>query len=143
MAEAIVDADVVLVAPSNPVVSIGTILAVPGIRDALVETRAPVVGVSPIIGGTVVRGMADACLHAIGVETDAAAVGLHYGSRSAGGVLDGWLVDEADAAAVPLLERAGLHGASVPLWMRDPDTSAALAGAAIDLGARLAGERRG
>jgi len=134
--DAIADADVVLLAPSNPVVSIGTILAVPGVREALAATAAPVVGVSPIIGGRVVRGMADACLHAIGVDTDAAAVGLHYGPRSAGGLLEGWLVDETDAAAVPLLEEAGLHAASVPLWMGDSDTSAALAGAALDLGRR-------
>ena len=79
--------------------------------------------------------MADACLPAIGVDTTAEAVGRHYGARSAGGLLDGWLVDEADAAAVGPLEEAGLVAASVPLWMRDLDTSAALAGAAIDLGA--------
>lgn len=131
--EAIIGADIVLVAPSNPVVSIGTILAVPGIREALAETSAPVVGVSPIIGGKVVRGMADACLPVIGVETSAEAVGLHYGSRSTGGLLDGWLVDEADAAALAPLEEIGLTAASVPLWMRDLDTSADLAGAALDL----------
>ena len=134
--EAIRGADLVLVAPSNPVVSIGTIVAVPGIREALRETHARVVGVSPIIGGKVVRGMADACLPAIGVDTTAEAVGRHYGARSAGGLVDGWLVDEADAAAVAPLEEAGLVAASVPLWMRDLDTSAALAGAAIDLGGR-------
>ena len=71
--EAISGADVVLFPPSNPVVSIGTILAVPGIRAAV--AARPVVGVSPIIGGAPVRGMADACLTAIGVETSAAAVG--------------------------------------------------------------------
>lgn len=131
--EAILGADVVLIAPSNPVVSIGTILAVPGIREALAETHAPVVGVSPIIGGKVVRGMADACLPVIGVETTAEAVGRHYGARSSGGLLDGWLVDETDAAAVEPLEALGLVAAAVPLWMRDPDTSAALAGAALDL----------
>ena len=69
--EAIRDADVVLLPPSNPVVSIGTILAVPGVRDAVRGTAAPVVGVSPIVGGAPVRGMADACLPAIGVETRA------------------------------------------------------------------------
>ncbi|WP_173921591.1 2-phospho-L-lactate transferase [Agromyces sp. Marseille-P2726] len=132
--EAITDADLVLFAPSNPVVSIGTILAVPGIRDAIATTSAPVIGVSPIIGGKVVRGMADACLPVIGVDTSADAVGLHYGSRRSGGLLDGWLVDETDAAAVGPLEEAGLLAASVPLWMRDLETSAALAGAAIDLG---------
>ena len=135
--EAIVGADIVLIAPSNPVVSIGTILSIPGVREALAETHAPVVGVSPIIGGKVVRGMADACLPVIGVETTAEAVGRHYGARSSGGLLDGWLVDEADAAAVAPLESLGLVAASVPLWMRDLDTSAALAGAAIDLGARI------
>jgi LPPG:FO 2-phospho-L-lactate transferase len=135
--EAILGADVVLIAPSNPVVSIGTIVSVPGIREVIRETHAPVVGVSPIIGGKVVRGMADACLPAIGVETTAAAVGRHYGARATGGLLDGWLVDETDASALPALEASGVLAAAVPLWMRDLDTSAALAGAAMDLGAAL------
>ena len=134
--EAIRGADLVLVAPSNPVVSIGTVVSVPGIREAVRETHAPVVGVSPIIGGRVVRGMADACLPAIGVDTTAEAVGRHYGARSSGGLIDGWLVDETDAAAVEPLAETGLVAASVPLWMRDLDTSAALAGQAIDLGKR-------
>ena len=130
-------ADLVLIAPSNPVVSIGTILSIPGIREAIAEAPEPVVGVSPIIGGKVVRGMADACLPAIGVETTAAAVGRHYGPRSAGGVLDGWLIDETDAPSAPSLEASGLAVASVPLWMRDLETSAALAGAAMDLGGAI------
>jgi LPPG:FO 2-phospho-L-lactate transferase len=71
---AIAAADILLLPPSNPVVSIGTILAVPGIRDALVASSAPLVGVSPIIGGAPVRGMADACLAALGIETSASAV---------------------------------------------------------------------
>ncbi len=87
---AIEAADFVLFPPSNPVVSIGTILAVPGIAGAV--RRKTVVGVSPIIGGAPVRGMADACLAAIGVETSAAAVAAHYGPE----LLDGWLVDEQD-----------------------------------------------
>ena len=135
--EAIIGADVVLIAPSNPVVSVGTIVSVPGIRKAIAETHAPVVGVSPIIGGKVVRGMADACLPAFGVETTAEAVGRHYGSRASGGLLDGWLVDESDAAAVDALTDTDLVAASVPLWMRDLDTSADLAGATLDLAARI------
>src|SRR4051794_18205800 len=71
--EAIRTADVVVLPPSNPVVSIGTILGVPGVRDALRGTRAPVVGISPIIGGAPVRGLADPCLEAIGVEAPAGA----------------------------------------------------------------------
>ncbi|WPO85101.1 2-phospho-L-lactate transferase [Herbiconiux sp. KACC 21604] len=129
---AIEHADVVLVAPSNPVVSIGTILGVPGMREALRGARAPIVGVSPIISGAAVRGMADACLTAIGVETTAAAVAKHYGARSRGGLLDGWLVDTSDATVVPVLEGSGIRARAVPLWLTDADTSAALAGDALD-----------
>jgi LPPG:FO 2-phospho-L-lactate transferase len=134
--EAILEADAVLLAPSNPVVSIGTILGIPGIREALHGTRAPVVGLSPVIGGSVVRGMADACLPAIGVETDAAAIARHYGARSAGGVLDGWLVDEADGAAVAGLEAAGIRARAVPLWMTDDAATAEMAAAALALAGR-------
>ncbi|KFF58662.1 2-phospho-L-lactate transferase [Cryobacterium sp. MLB-32] len=131
--EAIERADLVILPPSNPVVSVGTITAVPGIRSALSSTDARVVGVSPIIGGAAVRGMADACLHTIGVETSASAVGLHYGARAAGGLLDAWLVDETDATALPALAAAGIRAAAVPLWMRDDASTAAMAAAAISL----------
>ena len=126
--EAILHADVVLIAPSNPVVSIGTILAVAGVRDAVSTTAAPVVGVSPIIGSAPVRGMADACLAAIGVEVSAAGVGRHYGARGSGGVLDGWLVHSTDAAEVP-----GLAVRSVPLLMSDDAATADMVHAALEL----------
>jgi LPPG:FO 2-phospho-L-lactate transferase len=130
--EAIADADFVLFPPSNPVVSIGPILAVPGIRAAVAAKT--VVGVSGIIGGAPVRGMADACLAAIGVETSAAAVAAHYGPR----LIDGWLVDEQDKAAVddPVLD--GIAVRALPLYMRDVPSSAAIARAAIDLALELA-----
>src|SRR4051794_39779122 len=131
--DAITDADLVLLPPSNPVVSIGTILGVPRVREALVATPAPVVGLSPIIGGTHVRGMAEQMLLSIGVEVSAAGVGRHYGARSDGGVLDGWLVDESDAAQLPALHAAGLAAAAVPLYMTDPAATAAMAAAAVDL----------
>ena len=130
---AIHEADVVILPPSNPVVSVGTILTVPGVRDAIANTPARVVGVSPIIGGAAVRGMADQCLTTIGVETSALAVGLHYGARERGGVIDGWLVDETDSAAVAPLVAAGLRARAVPLWMRDGTTSRALAADALGL----------
>jgi LPPG:FO 2-phospho-L-lactate transferase len=135
--EAFASADVVLLPPSNPVVSIGTVLAVPGVRDALATTRAPVVGLSPIVGGAPVRGMADKVLAAVGVESSAAAVGLHYGARSSGGLLDGWLVDESDVEAVAEVSAAGIHCRAVPLLMSDLGRSAAMARAALDLAAAL------
>lgn len=131
---AIAAADVVLVAPSNPVVSIGPILAVPGMREALAATSARVVGVSPLIGGRVVRGMADVCLAAIGVRSTSAAVAAHYGSRAAGGVLDAWLLAEEDVDLAGEVEAAGIHAVVRPLWMRDEHTRAALASAALAAG---------
>ena len=129
--EAIADADFVLLPPSNPVVSIGPILAVPGIRAA-VEAKT-VVGVSGIIGGAPVRGMADACLAAIGVETTAAAVAVHYGPA----LINGWLVDEQDKAAGDDPALAGIAVRALPLYMRDVPSSAAIAQAAIDLAKEL------
>ncbi|WP_421733202.1 2-phospho-L-lactate transferase [Cellulomonas sp.] len=133
---AIADADVVVIPPSNPVVSVGTILAIPGIRDALRATAAPVVGVSPIVGGAPVRGMADACLTAIGVETSAVGVARHYGRRP-DGVLDAWLVDERDSGALRELEAGGWIARAVPTLMTDVDTTAEIAAAALALVDRL------
>lgn len=133
--EAIAEADVIVLPPSNPVVSIGTILQIPGIREAVRATRAPVVGVSPIVGDAPVRGMADACLSAIGVETTAAAVARHYGARSADGILDGWVVDTQDAGSVAAVEAAGITCRAVPALMTDVPTTARLAEAVLDLAA--------
>jgi LPPG:FO 2-phospho-L-lactate transferase len=129
--EAIGDADVVVFPPSNPVVSIGTILAVPGIRAAVAAKT--VVGVSPIIGGAPVRGMADACLTAIGVETSAAAVAAHYGPE----LIDGWLVDDQDKAVADDPALAGIAVRALPLLMRDRPATTAIARAALDLAQEL------
>ncbi|WP_377643954.1 2-phospho-L-lactate transferase [Oryzobacter terrae] len=122
--DAIRRADVVLLPPSNPVVSIGIILGVPGVRDALRGTAAPVVGVSPLISGRPVRGHADACLEAIGVEATAAAVGGLYED-----FLDGWLVDPADAATT--LRRARVEAHDGPLLMTDVEATAGIAAHAL------------
>ncbi|HEY8451599.1 MAG: 2-phospho-L-lactate transferase [Micromonosporaceae bacterium] len=127
--EALAEADAVLLAPSNPVVSIAPILAVPGVRDAVRAARAPVVGVSPIIGGSPVRGMADACLAAVGVECSAAGVAGLYGARSDGGLLDRWLVDAA-ADADTVVD--GVEVRAVPLWMTDDEATAAMVAAALE-----------
>ncbi|MHA3023211.1 2-phospho-L-lactate transferase [Mycobacterium sp. BMJ-28] len=128
--DAIAGADVVLLAPSNPVVSIGTILAVPGIRGALRSTPAPVIGYSPIIAGKPLRGMADECLKVIGVESSSQGVADHFGARSATGILDGWLIDQGDEAVVD-----GVKVQQAPLLMTDPATTAEM----VRAGIRLAG----
>ena len=126
--EAIADADIVLLAPSNPVVSVGAIISVPGVRAALRTTSAPVVGISPVIGGAPLRGMADECLSVIGVETTAEAIGAHYGSRSGTGILDGWLVAPGDTADIP-----GVATRAVPLLMSEPSVTAQMVRDACDL----------
>ena len=130
---AIADADLILIPPSNPVVSVGTIVGVPGVREALAAAKAPVVGVSGIIGTDHVRGMARQLLGIIGVECSTAGVAGHYGARSAGGLLDAWLVDETDAAQVARIEASGIRCRAVPLWMTDAAATATMAAAAIEL----------
>ncbi|PKW27200.1 2-phospho-L-lactate transferase [Phycicoccus duodecadis] len=118
--DAIRQADVVVLPPSNPVVSIGIVLGVPGVRDALRGTTAPVVGVSPLISGRPVRGHADACLAAIGVPSTAEAVGGLYED-----FLDAWLVDPADAGT--RLARARVEAFDGPLLMSDVEATAGIA----------------
>jgi LPPG:FO 2-phospho-L-lactate transferase len=127
--DTILGADVVLIAPSNPVVSIGTILGLAEIREAVTSGPAPVVGLSPIVGGAPVRGMADACLPSIGVEVSAEGVGRHYGARAEGGLLDGWLVHTGDAANIP-----GVEVRAVPLLMTDDAATAAMVKVALEIG---------
>lgn len=127
--EAVREADVVVLPPSNPVVSIGIVLGVHGVRDALRGTRAPVVGVSPIVGGRPVRGHADACLAPLGVEVSAVGVAGLYAD-----LLDGWLVDDADrGGSYP----SGVAVRHLDLLMRDQDGAARIAAAALDLADEL------
>jgi LPPG:FO 2-phospho-L-lactate transferase len=126
--DAIAGADAVLLAPSNPVVSIGAILAVPGIRGALRSTSAPVIGYSPIVAGKPLRGMADECLSVIGVESTSEAVGRHYGARSGTGILDGWLVHDGDDATID-----GVDVRAAPLLMTDPAATAQMVRAGLDV----------
>ncbi|GGL28902.1 2-phospho-L-lactate transferase [Phycicoccus endophyticus] len=124
--EAVRDADVVLLPPSNPVVSVGIVLGVPGVREALRETAAPVVGVSPLISGRPVRGHADACLRAIGVPESAAGVAGLYED-----LLDAWLVDAADADTTLPRARVAVH--DEPLLMSDVAAAGRIAAHALRL----------
>ena len=94
---AIEEADVVVICPSNPVASIGPILSIPGVRAAVAERDERVVGVSPIVGGAPLRGMADKLLPVVGVDVDAAAVATYYD-----GLVHRWVIDRRDT---DLLER--------------------------------------
>ncbi len=125
--EAVGGADRVLLCPSNPVVSLGPILAVPGLREALAD--AHVVGVSPIVGGAVVRGMADRLLPAWGVETSAVGVASLYAD-----LLDGWVVDEVDRGRAGEVAALGVDVAVTHTIMRDVEVAGALARTALELG---------
>ena len=130
--EAIALADTILVCPSNPVVSIGPILAVPGIREAIDASSAPVVGVSPIVGGAPIKGPAHTLLRALDVEVSALGVARFYSEWMAG-----FVFDERDAALSAEIAALGLEISCVDTMMVDAAVSRAVAESALDLAARL------
>ena len=114
--EAIGGADRLVFAPSNPFVSIGTILALPGMTEALSAARAPIVAVSPIIGGAAVRGPADRMFVSLGGEASALGVARHYAQRYPG-LLDGLVIDEVDAEQADAIRGLGLACRVAPTLM--------------------------
>ena len=127
--ESISDADAILVAPSNPIVSIGPVLAVPGIREAVAGRRAVVAGVSPIVGGEVLAGMADRLMPAAGLEVSALGAARVYD-----GLLAGWVVDEFDRDLARRIEaELGVDVAVTDTVMRDDDVAERLATTALAL----------
>ncbi len=126
--DAIAGAGAVLIAPSNPITSIGPILAVPGIRRALRETSAPVVAVSPIVGTAAVSGPAGALMAAHGLPVSIAGIAEAYAD-----FLDVLIADPADAGSAAELRRPGLQVHCVPSIMKSDDDKAALARAALQL----------
>ena len=131
--EAILDADVVMIAPSNPVVSIAPITAVPAVAAALATTPARVVGVSPIIGGRVVRGMAHRLLPSVGADVDAASVARWYGARRDGGLLDAWVLDTADAGALATVRELGVASTVTDTLLDDIEVAGRLAATVLAL----------
>jgi len=126
--EAIRGADAVVFCPSNPVVSIGPILAVPGIRSAVAARRDRAAGVSGIVGGNPVAGMADKLMPAVGIEVSATGVAAHYRD-----LLAGWLLDDADVASIPAVEALGLRCAATDTIMTDDARAAAVARGVLEL----------
>jgi LPPG:FO 2-phospho-L-lactate transferase len=120
--EAIHAADTIVVCPSNPVISIGPILAVPGIREALVRRRDRVVGVSPIIGGRPVRGPADRLMGPLGIEVSC--VGVAHAYRDFCSAL---VIDSTDAQHVSAVDAIGVRAVVADTLMRDARVAAALA----------------
>lgn len=131
--EALRSARVVLICPSNPVVSIGPILAVPGVRQSVAASGAPVVAVSPIVAGAPVKGPADRLLRGIGIEVSARGVASLYR-----GLAHGFVLDERDADQEPDVTALGMRCAVVDTIMRDRRASTALARAALQLAETLA-----
>ena len=128
MLDAIGSADVVVIAPSNPLVSIDPVLAVPGVRAALVARRDTVVAVSPIIAGAALKGPADRLLRELGLESSAAEVARLYAPLA--GTL---VIDEADAALSGEVEAAGVRALVAPTVMTDATVAAALARTTLGL----------
>ena len=124
--EAIAAADGVILAPSNPVVSIGPILAVEEIHTALRDTQAPRAAISPIVGGATIKGPADRMLRGLGREVSA--VGVAEGYRD---LIDAFVLDTVDAALAPRVEALGLRAVVTDTIMRGPAEKAALARATV------------
>lgn len=120
--DAIRSARVIVFCPSNPIVSIGPILAVPGIRDAVLASTAPKVAVSPIVGGRALKGPADRMLAGLGEEVSAYGVAAHYA-----GLLSGIVIDTVDAADAPRIEALGMRALVTDTVMRDLADRARLA----------------
>ena len=126
--DSIAEADVVVVCPSNPVVSIGPILAIPGVHDAVAARRTVAVGISGIVGGAPVSGMADKLMPAAGIEITAAGVAQHYRD-----LLCAWLLDDVDRDLVARVESLGIRCGSTDTIMLDDDRAEAVARAALAL----------
>jgi LPPG:FO 2-phospho-L-lactate transferase len=126
--EAIVCARAVLIAPSNPVTSIGPILAVPGIREALCKTSAPIVAVSPMIGTAAVSGPAAALMRAQGLDSSIAGVAEAYGD-----FLDAMVVDDSDSERAQALRPDRLQVHCTNIAMRTSEDKARIARTAIEL----------
>ena len=127
--EAIRDAETVIVAPSNPLVSIGPILAITGVRDALRDTEAPVVAVSPIVGGRALKGPADRMLSSLGHESSAVGVARLYAD-----FLDVLVLDDEDASLAGDVQSLGMRAVVTDTIMRDASSRRALAEATLAAG---------
>ncbi|MCG8351858.1 MAG: 2-phospho-L-lactate transferase CofD family protein, partial [Chloroflexales bacterium] len=129
--EAIATAELIILAPSNPIVSIGPILALTGVRSALQQTAAPIVAVSPIVGGTPIKGPAAPLMRAAGLEVSALGIAQTYHD-----FLDVLVIDEVDAALKNDIEATGIRAVVTDTIMRGPQEKANLARVVLTAGSR-------
>ena len=127
---AIAAAEAILLCPSNPIVSIDPILAVPGVAAALAARREHAAGVSPIVGGAPLRGMADRLLPSAGVEVSASGVARHYSDRE---LISGWVIDDVDLELADRVRATELRVAVTDTIMTDDVAAEALARVALEL----------
>jgi len=130
--DALRDAQTILICPSNPIVSIGPILAMPDVRDALKQSHAPIVAISPIVGGAPVKGPADRLMRGVGVEVSARGVAEIYR-----GLIDALILDERDADLAADIEAMGIRTRVMDTIMGDVATAQRLAEAALSLAVSL------
>ena len=138
VAGAIADAELIVVCPSNPIVSVGPILSVPGMRRAIRDASVPVVAVSPIVGGKALKGPADRMLATLGHEVSAAGVAALYAGE---GLVDGFVIDESDAALVPRIAALGMRVLATPTVMGGAEDRRRLADEVLAFGRRLGPKR--
>jgi len=120
--EAIADADGIVVCPSNPIISIGPILGVPGVREAVRAARAPALAVSPVVAGASLKGPTDKMLAGLGHDVSALGVGRLYAD-----ILDGFILDRQDAAHRPAIEAVGPRAWTAQTVMQTLEDKIALA----------------
>ncbi|MGE3271150.1 MAG: 2-phospho-L-lactate transferase CofD family protein, partial [Chloroflexota bacterium] len=124
---AIQNAAVILISPSNPLVSVGTILALDGVREAIRTTSARIVGVSPIVGGATIKGPADRMMRGLGMEVSAVGVARAYAD-----FLDVLVIDQQDSDLAAAVEREGVRAVVTDTIMRDLEVKRALAQVSLE-----------
>ena len=134
VSRALAEAEIVVFCPSNPVVSIGPILAVPGIAEALETSTAPKVAVSPIVGGRALKGPADRMMNSLGHEVSATGVARMYS-----GILDGMVIDRADAGEEPDIAALGMEVLATDAVMRGEEDRGRLALEILEFGEAVGG----
>jgi LPPG:FO 2-phospho-L-lactate transferase len=137
--DALQKSDIVIICPSNPWVSVDPILAIPGVMAALESSTAPIIAVSPIIGGEAVKGPAAKMFKEMGFQPSPLTVAEHYASRQAGGILDGFVLDEVDKDMELAIRDINMETLATGTWMKSISDRQRLAREVLEFGEQLMG----